>query len=198
MWNSQQIVCVGNCCLNQITRRADQWRKWRCSCFLSIALQRLAHSAALGIGICAKRTIDAIIAHAGSNCCSHLLGVLSSRMVDLAIHQLQKHACMTQPRRCNRYDMLSESQCFSLVKQCGCPFTLSSWCFPLCLHNSCSILRRNHKGQKDKKPEATEAKSQEATQAKKKCKKQTKTNAYPIKNSIRSRPACETSAKFTT
>ena len=141
MWNSQQIVCVGNCCLNQITRRADQWRKWRCSCFLSIALQRLAHSAVLGIGICAKRTIDAIIAHAGSNCCSHHLGVLSSRMVDLAIHQLQKHACMTQPRQCNRYDMLSESQCFSLVFV----FWLKSWlCLRFFSSRSWTIGRLHH------------------------------------------------------
>jgi hypothetical protein len=78
--------------------------------FLSIALQGLAHSSVPGNGICAKRAIDAIIAHAGSYGCSHHLG----RMVGLAIHQLQKHACMTQPRQCNRYEMLSESLCFSV------------------------------------------------------------------------------------
>ena len=49
-------------------------------------------------------------------------------------------------------------QHYHLISFC---FFMSHWCFTPCQHDSCSILPRNHKSQKNKKPKPTKGKKNE-------------------------------------
>ena len=55
-------------------------------------------------------------------------------------------------------------QHYHLISFC---FFMSHWCFTPCQHDSCSILPRNHKSQKNKKPNTTngEKKNEKKTNA---------------------------------